>query len=196
MPEPCTLTRSKSVGRSHSRSTASTCAANASLSSIRSMSPASARRAPARARSPGPGRCPSCGRHAGDRPADQAREAAAARARRPLGVGDDAHGGAVVLAAGVARGHGRLGVACPITGRSPASARARCRARGCSSGRRRPRRLRSGRHRDDLLGEHAALAARRPPLVRAQRELVLLGAGMPYSRRRFSAVSSMPPGTG
>ncbi len=52
------------------------------------------------------------------------------------------------------------------------------------------------RHRHDLLRERAVLLRGHGPLVGAQRELVLLLRGMEYSRRRFSAVSIIPPGTG
>ena len=52
------------------------------------------------------------------------------------------------------------------------------------------------RDRDDLVGESRPRLRRDGPLVGARGELVLLLAGMAYSRRRFSAVSSMPPGTG
>ena len=51
-------------------------------------------------------------------------------------------------------------------------------------------------HRHDLVGEPARLLRRDRPLVGAQRELVLLLARDAVFLRRFSAVSIIPPGTG
>ena len=121
IPEPLTLRRSIPSGSSQLRRTASTWAAKASLSSIRSMS---SMVSPARASAlavAGTGPMPIVlRRHAGDRPADQPRHRRQAQLGGLLGVGDDADRRAVVLTAGVAGGDGGLGV---LARPSPGAAR-------------------------------------------------------------------------
>ena len=164
MPEPLTFTRSSPSLSSHSRSTASTCAANASFSSIRSMSSiVSPARCSARSVA-GTGPMPIV---SGGTPATAQRHKAAQRPQAelggPLGMGDDAHRGAVVLPARVARGHGRRR---GPRGPSPAAARRASRGsrRPADARRRRPRARRRTATGTISLGE---AARRRGPPPRA-----------------------------
>ena len=114
MPEPLGLSRSSVGSTFHSRRQASTWAANASLSSIRSMS---SRVRPGAVEGGGGRRDRSDAHHlgadAGHGPRPQREQRAQAAALGLLARGDDAHRGAVVLAAGVAGGDGGLGVDLP-----------------------------------------------------------------------------------
>ena len=120
------------------------------------------------------------GRNAGDPPADQPAERLQPQRFGLLARRDDAGGGGVVLAAGVARGHGGLRV-----GLGAGSALARraisivASARGVLVGRERLLALAAlDRDRHDLIGE-AARFLRTRPRVACERdgELVLLARG-------------------
>ena len=172
MPEPCTFVRSRSAAANfHSRITASAWAANASLSSIRSMSRQLQARLGQRrfgrrhrpdahdVRAPRPPTPHDTSRTSGVSPSSSAFS----------GRGHDAHRCGVVLAAGVARRHGRVRIILPAERVSACSAtRPRCRRAGCSSVSisSSPWRVRTG-DRDDLLGEDAVLLRGDRPLVRA-----------------------------
>ena len=108
----------------------------------------------------------------------QLRERLQAELAGAVGVGDDADGATVVLAAGVPRRDGRLGVARGHQRFQPRELLQRAvRARvlvGVDRARPLPGR-RLDRH--DLLGEDALLLGGDGPAMGAQRELVLLGAG-------------------
>ena len=114
--------------------TASAWAANASLSSIRSIS-ASDRPALASARSvAGTGPMPMMFGATPADPQDTIRTSGrSARVRRPARGGHDAHRRRVVLPAGVSGGDGGLRILLPRTGLSLASASTVVSARGCSS---------------------------------------------------------------
>jgi hypothetical protein len=136
-------------------------------------------------------------RDAGHRPGHQPGQRAQPELGGLLRGGDHADRGAVVLPAGVAGGDGGLRVVLPHD-------RAQLR-QGLHAG--------VGadvlvavhddlalppldRDRHDLLGEPALRGGRGGAPVAADGVLVLLLAADAYSRRRFSAVSSIPPGTG
>ena len=128
----------------------------------------------------------------------QPRERPQAQLARPVRVGDDAYGGAVVLAAGVACGDRRIGIRArhdrpqarqALQGGVRAAGARRCR----SSARRRGRAPSPGR----------SPAAKVPSCWAATASVWERSAnsscssrGIAYSRRRFSAVSIIPPGTG
>ena len=117
------------------------------------------------------------GRHAGDRPGDQPGQRPQPELGGPLAGGHEADRGAVVLPAGVARRDRRVGVLRPhAPGCSAASVSSVVSARGCSSRsttRRRPCRPRTVTGTISSAKRPSSLRRDRP-LVRAQRQLVLL----------------------
>ncbi|OLT14175.1 hypothetical protein BJF79_03195 [Actinomadura sp. CNU-125] len=199
MPDPLTLTRSQSPSaRPHSRPTARTCAANASFSSMRSMS---ARVSPAAAsalavagtgpmpivRGGTPARPHETSRTSGRSPSSAARSGvvtthAAAASFCPLAFP------AVTVASGSPL---------PRTGRSRASPSMDVSGRGCSSVSTTVSPLRpltvtgtsSSANRPSRWAATARACDRTDSSSCSSRPIL-------YSRRRFSAVSSIPPGTG
>ena len=199
MPDPWTLTRSQSASfRPHSRATARTCAANASFSSMRSTS---ASVIPARSsafavagtgpmpivRGGTPARAHDTSRTSGRRPSSAARSGvvtthAAAASFWPLALP------AVTVA---------WSSDLPRTGRSFARPSMVVSGRGCSSVSTTVSPLRdrtvtgtiSSANTPDFCAATARWWERTASSSCSSRP-------MPYSRRRFSAVSSIPPGTG
>src|ERR1700722_12480353 len=112
MPEPLTFSRSKSPSlRSQARVTARTWAANASFSSMRSMSASVRPARPSALATAGPAAdAHRGGCDAGHAPAHEPGQRAQAKLGGLLRAGDQARGGRVVLAAGVAGGNGGLRV--------------------------------------------------------------------------------------
>ena len=174
-------------------------AANASLSSIRSMSAslsAGQRQRLRRRRHRADAHRPR--RHAGHAPGHQPGQRAQAQLGGLLRGGDDADGGAVVLAAGVAGGDGGLRVVLAHD-RAQLGQRLDVRvgpdvlvavddrvALPAGHG-----------HRDDLVGEPARLGGGGRALVAAHARTRPAPRARSCTRaRRFSAVSIMPPGTG
>lgn len=199
MPEPLTLNRSKSASvRAHSRVQARTWAAKASLSSIRSMS---ASFSPARSSAlavAGTGPMPIV---SGGTPTT-AQETRRPSGRRPSSA---ARSGWVTTqieapsfcplafpAVTVASGSWR-----PSTGRSEASFSNDESGRGCSSVSTvtSPFRVRTVTGTISSANRPSRWAATAFSCERWESSSCS-SRGMPYARRRFSAVSNMPPGTG
>ena len=185
----------------HSRVTASTCAAKASFSSIRSMSESfrsGLRQRLRRRRHRADAH--RLRRHAGHAPATTSRASGRSPSSAAFsGVVTIADRRAVVLPAGVAGGDRGLGVVLAHDRPERGELLDVRVGRGCARrGRRRCRPSgRVHRHRHDLVGEPAGLRRRRPRAGGCgRRTRPAPRAGSRTRARRFSAVSIMPPGTG
>ena len=182
-------------GHRQTRSSASTCAAKASLSA---MTPMSSRPTPTR-RGSGAGvdgsETHQLGRYARNRPANQPGQRGQADRPGALGGGDDARG-PVVLAPGIAGSDHAVRVGRTRIGRSAGSVSKPVSARVCSSARTRSaapalRGIATGTISSSKVALHYAATARRcdcTAQASCSARLIL------NSARRFSAVSIIPPG--